>query len=90
MYKSPFDIDYSLPNCEGLMCENRGNLFKLVHWSNPDKVNWFCSKCFKISLSHEEEEKKRFLDYYKHPETREWLSPKLLDLYNRLSKESRN
>lgn len=88
MYKSPFDLDYDQPQCEGIMCEKRGNLLKLVQWNNPEQVNWFCEKCFQMSFRLNEEEKYRFLKYYKHPDTRAWLPPKALELYERLAKEA--
>lgn len=85
MYKPVFETDFNKKKCEGLICDSRENIMKIQQWNNPDIVNWYCEKCFSKELEMQQEEQKRFIEYYKDPSVRAWLPPKVLELYKRLT-----
>jgi hypothetical protein len=67
-------------------CGERKTVAPLSHWDNEEMISYFCRDHYMDAAGHYEKDKQGFLEYYKDPVRRSWLSPKNLALYNRLSK----
>ena len=61
-----------------------GPLYPLKDW-NRDRISFYCSKHIEQVRSFQEKQKKDFIDYYRDPHTRSYLSPESLALWEKLA-----
>lgn len=72
-------------NC--LVCGSKIEpLYKVYFWDKPDKYNYFCQKHYKEVEHFQIKQRDDFNKAYIHPDTRAWLSPSNLELWERLHK----
>ena len=83
------NIDYSKPECQAIACEKRGNLIRFMPWDKDDEesAKYYCVNHYYEELELDRKQLQIILDYYKDEKNREWLSPDLLELYNKYAKK---
>jgi hypothetical protein len=57
-------------------------------WGGEGVTRWYCEEHYYDARHQEEKDKQGFIEYYSDPVKRNWLSPKNLELYNRLTKKN--
>lgn len=68
-----------------LFCHRDLKLYPVKKW-NKDETMYFCRDHYKQALDFEDEQKQRFIDYYKEPFRYEWLNSKQKELFHHLTK----
>lgn len=70
-----------------LYCTEETLVAPVENWDDPSKKRYYCQAHYYEMVNHQEKEKQKFIEYYSNEVTRSWLSPKNLELYNRLTQK---
>lgn len=62
-------------------------LRKLYEWDKPEQYNWYCETHYYSVKGFQEEQKRKFIDAFSHPNSYENLPVKSKELYDRLTKK---
>lgn len=70
-----------------LFCTEETLVAPLESWDSKGRTNYYCQAHYFEVASFYEKQKNAFIDGYKEENTRKWLSPQGLELYNRLTQK---
>lgn len=68
-------------------CGKRPALYEVRSWNKDNEVRYYCQEHYQEAQQRENDECKRFIEYYSSPSTQKWLSEKSLNLWKKLSKK---
>lgn len=62
-------------------------LRKLYEWDSPNRYDWYCEKHYYSVKAFQEEQKRKFIEVYSHPESYAYLPEKSKKLFDQLTKK---
>lgn len=71
-----------------MYCHKYTTVEPLKGWNNQ-RVSYFCNKHISAAEEYESESKRKFFEYYREEEVRNWLSEEQKKLWERIAKEYR-
>jgi hypothetical protein len=69
-----------------MFCGKESMLAPVESWDGVGRTKWYCQAHYFDVANNQDKQKRDFLKYYEDENVRKWLSPKGLELYNRLTK----
>ncbi|MEH7117191.1 hypothetical protein V7128_07185 [Neobacillus vireti] len=73
-----------------LFCNASGKdvqLYKVYQWDKPDRYSWYCKDHYRQVEKHHDEQARAFVKGFESEQARAYLSPKQLELWEKMKKK---
>lgn len=70
-----------------IFCGEQRQVAPVKNWDDPSKERFYCQDHYFEASSFQDKQKNDFIKTYNEENARKWLSPKNLELYNRLTQK---